>query len=373
LVPAAGEATEPLLEALQWSHLGCRAVNRCAHVKSRNEISHRISGSATLSNAAALGGASVSAKVQGWVWDIDDILPQRRLILLWLANRATDNGVCFPGQAEVRRRTSLGEKMVRRHLHWLAAPEDENGQAKQALVTIIERRIGSDRNTSNVYVLHVPWARRVDVERDLEELKHLPRGATTSLPALGVVDDPQGTDQDARVFKDGGRGRPPCLPPATPKGVVHGREEPGHRNRHPDRLVCPPAPSLSEERHEQQQGVSSHEEAISTGPPRAFEQSETGALALVDAFYRGLGAGPALTTRSIQRRDLAIARQLVVVGATAEEAEAYARDMISKGGRMAPVDLRSFERERLGWRAQRRGQKTNLNGLRVVTGTGLSD
>jgi len=281
----------------------------------------------------------MSAKVQGWVWDLNDLLPQRRLILLWLANRATDNGVCFPGQAEVRKRTSLGEKMVRRHLHWLAATEDEDGQSKQPLVTIIERRIGKDRNTSNVYVLHVPWARRVDMERDLEELKHLPSDAATSLQGVGVAG---------------------------------GREEPGHRNRHPDRTGSPRTPARPLHRHEQQQGENGHE-AQSIGPPGAADQTEAEACTLVDAFYRALGAEPTATTLSLRRRDLAIARQLVVVGATPNEAQAYARDMTSKAGRLAPVDLRSFERERLGWRAQRRGQHTHLNGLRVVTGTGLSD
>jgi len=314
----------------------------------------------------------MSAKVQGWVWDLNDLLPQRRLILLWLANRATDNGVCFPGQAEVRKRTSLGEKMVRRHLHWLAATEDEDGQSKQPLVTIIERRIGKDRNTSNVYVLHVPWARRVDMERDLEELKHLPSDAATSLQGVGVTGDPQGTGQNEQPHETGGRARPPVGSPAGGMGVAGGREEPGHRNRHPDRTGSPRTPARPLHRHEQQQGENGHE-AQSIGPPGAADQTEAEACTLVDAFYRALGAEPTATTLSLRRRDLAIARQLVVVGATPNEAQAYARDMTSKAGRLAPVDLRSFERERLGWRAQRRGQHTHLNGLRVVTGTGLSD
>jgi hypothetical protein len=37
----------------------------------------------------------VSAKVQGWVWDLD-LSAQPKLLLLWLANRATNAGVCFP-------------------------------------------------------------------------------------------------------------------------------------------------------------------------------------------------------------------------------------------------------------------------------------
>src|SRR5439155_26063465 len=41
--------------------------------------------------------------------------------------------------------------------------------------------------------------------------------------------------------------------------------------------------------------------------------------------------------------------------ATAAQAEAYARETRAASGRIAPVDLRSFERERLGWLARRRG------------------
>jgi hypothetical protein len=51
---------------------------------------------------------------------------------------------------------------------------------------------------------------------------------------------------------------------------------------------------------------------------------------------------------------LRFAEELVLVGATPSEAEAYARQMAGLTSRLAPVDLRSFERERLTWRAQRR-------------------
>ena len=70
----------------------------------------------------------MSAKVQGWAWD-QEVLVQRKAILLWLANRATDSGVCFPGLAEIRLKTGLSESMVRRHLHWLASDWDD-GQPK---------------------------------------------------------------------------------------------------------------------------------------------------------------------------------------------------------------------------------------------------
>ena len=75
------------------------------------------------------------------------------------------------------------------------------------------------------------------------------------------------------------------------------------------------------------------------------------------AFYRGLGAAPSTATLAMQRRDLAIARQLVAAGATPREAEAYARETSSMEGRLAPVDLRSFERERPGWLARHHRQE----------------
>ena len=40
----------------------------------------------------------MSAKVQGWAWGEQGLLPQRKLLLLWLANRATDAGVCSPAR-----------------------------------------------------------------------------------------------------------------------------------------------------------------------------------------------------------------------------------------------------------------------------------
>src|SRR5947209_16021992 len=98
----------------------------------------------------------MSSKVSGWVWD-QDLALQRKCVLLWLAERATDHGVCFPGQAEIRKRTGLSESMVRRYLHWLAGGVDDQGAPKQPLVRIIQRRVPGQRNTSNVYVLLVPW------------------------------------------------------------------------------------------------------------------------------------------------------------------------------------------------------------------------
>jgi hypothetical protein len=70
----------------------------------------------------------------------------------------------------------------------------------------------------------------------------------------------------------------------------------------------------------------------------------------------------------MRRRDAAIARQLVEAGATLAEAEAYARETTAASSRLAPVDLRSFERERLRWLAPRRGK--DVAERRLVDRTG---
>src|SRR5919108_5502428 len=128
----------------------------------------------------------MSTKVQGWAWD-QEVLVQRKAILLWLANRATDNGVCFPGLAEIRQKTGLSESMVRRHLHWLASDQDDDGQPKEPLLEIIERPVGGSRHTSNVYVLRVPWAEPAGVRAELAELKYVPAEVLGGVGSTGAT------------------------------------------------------------------------------------------------------------------------------------------------------------------------------------------
>jgi hypothetical protein len=96
---------------------------------------------------------------------------------------------------------------------------------------------------------------------------------------------------------------------------------------------------------------------------------DTRVLELVAAHCRGLDSDIASLTQPLLRRELAIARDLVAAGATPDEAEAFARDVGADAGRKAPIDgLRTFERERLGWLARRRGRQ--LAERRVVDRTG---
>ncbi len=135
----------------------------------------------------------MSDKVRAWVWDLA-LPPARKLILLWLGGRATDNGVAFPGEREIREKTGLGERMVRYHLSGLTADAQHRPDINPGpLLLRIERPIRAGRNTSNVYVLRVPWAEPTAVRRDLEELKPIPQAAVNDvLTGVGVDRLPSG-------------------------------------------------------------------------------------------------------------------------------------------------------------------------------------
>jgi hypothetical protein len=338
------------VRALQWSHLGCRAVNRCAHdVKTRIHTLDKTDSSRCHLSLAG-GTAPVSSRVTGWAWE-QELPVQRKCVLLWLAERATDNGVCFPGQTEIRQKTGLSESMVRRYLHWLAADHDDDGRPKPSLVRIIQRPVVGGRNTSNVYVLLVPWARHVDVRRELEELKYVPPPA---LEGVGGTGAPQG----------GAHGCTPVGGVDAPQlGGTGAREEPSRKNRHLESL--PHAPEDDQPQHGSFRTDDGAPDCASSRTPAGLSDSAQG---LADAFYRGLGAAAEAVTTAIRRRDAAIAAQLVAAGATAAEAEAYARESSTASGRIVSVDLRSFERERLGWLARRRS--AGVGQRRLVDRTG---
>ncbi len=299
----------------------------------------------------------MSTRVESWAWDQPGLLPQQKLVLLRLAVRATDNGVCFPGQAEIRGKTGLGETMVRRHVRALASGKDKHGQPCAPLLDIIERPVSRDRNTSNVYVLRVPWARAEAVRRELTALKHVPADACTQLLSKqAVAGDAQAIEGAAVV------GSTSCVRPSVgiagdpQEGLVHDPGESSLRERH---RKTPLPPTTTEPGDQQQGGHVEPTETVCPSPPApgAANAGDSAARALAEALYRGLGTELGQLTPALRRRELAIARQLVDVGATPTEAEAYARDARSHAGRIAAVDVRSFERERLSWSARRQTER----------------
>ncbi len=299
----------------------------------------------------------MSTRVESWAWDQPGLLPQQKLVLLRLAVRATDNGVCFPGQAEIRGKTGLGETMVRRHVRALASTKDKQGQPRAPLLDIIERPVSRDRNTSNVYVLRVPWARPEAVGRELTALKHVPPDACTELlRKQAVAGDAQETEGTAAA--DSKRPIRPSVGVAgdPQEGLVH---DPGEWSLREHHWKTPPAPPTTEPRGQQQGGHVEPTETICPSPPApgSVNAGDSAARVLAEALYRGLGTQLEQLTPALRRRELAIAGQLVDVGATPTEAEAYARDARSHAGRIAAVDVRSYERERLSWNARRQTER----------------
>ncbi len=147
--------------------------------------------------------------------------------------------------------------------------------------------------------------------------------------------------------------RSPCPPPPHLVQALNRYPE-----RTPETPENPPIPPHAVEEQQPQQGEAvepTESTCPSPPPPGTAHEEPAGARVLVEAFYRGLGASLESLTPPLRRRELAIGQQLVVVGATPAEAEAYARESSGLSGRIAAVDLRSFERERLGWLARRRG------------------
>ncbi|MFI1735235.1 helix-turn-helix domain-containing protein [Streptomyces acidicola] len=72
--------------------------------------------------------------------------PGAKLVLLALCDFADEGWSCFPGQATLAKKTSQGERTVRRHLEWL----------EQEGFIVSHTRFSDGRRTSNRYTIHAP-------------------------------------------------------------------------------------------------------------------------------------------------------------------------------------------------------------------------
>lgn len=80
---------------------------------------------------------SVSIKVIQLVWNARIGDPSQKLVLLALADRASDQGTCFPSVADIARRSELSERQVQRDLAALTG---------QKLIAIIKGGVRAGRN-----------------------------------------------------------------------------------------------------------------------------------------------------------------------------------------------------------------------------------
>jgi hypothetical protein len=212
--------------------------------------------------------------------------------------------------------------MVRYHLAALASDRGEQGQPREPVLHIIERRGDAERNTSNVYVIRVPWADAETVRTEVQELRHVPEEAFTG---VGATHCTQGGDH----------GLHPVGTTAAPRW--------GNRLRRTE-----PAENVTNNRPPQatrasQQGWTRLNEDEGCAQP-VQSRGYRFAQELVQAFYA------ALSTDGVADRGIAAPRagdpqQLVETGARRPKPR-RTRDCSKTSGRVAPIDL-AVERD--GW------------------------
>lgn len=89
----------------------------------------------------------MSIKAMNWVWEIR-LQPAVKLVLLKLADRANDDGECWPGQASIAAACDMSERSVMRHI----------ASMERAGILTVGRRKGEDgRQDTNLYALNFSW------------------------------------------------------------------------------------------------------------------------------------------------------------------------------------------------------------------------
>jgi Helix-turn-helix domain len=281
----------------------------------------------------------MSIHVMSRVWECSTQAGGSLLVLLAIADFADDEGLAFPSIGTLARKARLSPRQVQRVLAELVAAGE------------LEIEHGHGRHGSHLY--RVTIGTRVG-------------GSTT--PRQNVAPDtmspPCARPCRARVTPVSREG----VTPASPEPSL--REPPGPTTPRSPR-AAPPRQQQGAREEDDEDGTPARIEPAGRGPdppPPSSMKSEPAVMALAAALYGALGSDLDDLTGALRRRELAIAEQLVAVGATAAEAEAYAREARAQPGRVAPIDVRAFERERLSWKARRGGQ--SAAGPRRVDRTG---
>lgn len=255
------------------------------------------------------------------VWEESHQAGGALLVLLAIADFADDEGLAFPSIRTLARKARLSERQTQRVIAQLVSAGELNVKP------------GCGRQGSHLFRVAIGAAEaasssRQDVTRDRMSPRHRRRRGVTSCRQERVT-------------------------PASPK--------PSDREPSLTITPLPPAATTSAQR-QRGQGIEPTGKAHPSPPDSGAASGDADAWALANALYRGLGSDLAHLTPALRRREMTIARQLVAVGATAGEAEAYGRDARAQAGRIAAVDVRSFERERLSWNARRQaGQQATVH------------
>lgn len=89
----------------------------------------------------------MTIRAMNWAWEVE-LPPAAKLVLLKLADRANDDGQCWPGMDVVAEACGVSERSVMRYVQ----------QFEQMGLVRIDRRKGGDgRQQTNIYWLNMDW------------------------------------------------------------------------------------------------------------------------------------------------------------------------------------------------------------------------
>lgn len=124
----------------------------------------------------------MSGRAVGWAFDREGLSPAQKLVLVALADNASDDGTCWPSQRTLATKTGLANRTVR---YALQALEERGIVARQHRM-----RLEGKGRTSDLYWLAVNQP-ATDATSDLPATGDTTkRQLTTDLPATGAYQEP---------------------------------------------------------------------------------------------------------------------------------------------------------------------------------------
>ncbi|MDE1464816.1 DnaT-like ssDNA-binding domain-containing protein [Spartinivicinus poritis] len=102
----------------------------------------------------------MSVQAIAWAFSLSNLEPNKKIVLLALADNANDQGYCWPAMDTIAEKTSLSRSTVKRHIKSLA---------ELNLLTKFERASASGATTSNHFYLHVGCQINLDHSSEAEE------------------------------------------------------------------------------------------------------------------------------------------------------------------------------------------------------------
>ena len=88
----------------------------------------------------------MSNRATSWAWDVEDLSPTQKLVLVKLADNANDDGYCWPSRSYLMKHTCLSDGAVKGAIRELE---------RKRLVSVIRRKVEERVNLPNHYQLEM--------------------------------------------------------------------------------------------------------------------------------------------------------------------------------------------------------------------------